>query len=402
MFGPSAWDSFAPGAPESVVNSVTEALDAGFKAAHPEIGRIVHDSRGPVAEGLSRLRNAVLAGDPVDVIICAANPVNTSFARMGLIRPLDALVQSVAADLADGAIESYRVGDHIWGVPLSAVATTTFFYNKALFAKAGITTPATYDAFKDAARKLTQQGIIPVVHQGRNAWMWPFYYMNALAETTGNRQLAFTQDVLRGKAKFTDGPSLQALRLTRAWIDDGIVDPLSNELDEDAMKSVFFAGKSAAYFGVSWDLPGVTANAGFDWGVFQFPQYEGQPGHPVSFGGVDSGLCVSSHSAHPDLAEAYIAFAVRPDNARMLLAPLQAIATTEQGVPGIDTEIAKQLRQTLPPEKFLDWVWPRELTDTIQRQIQAMMGGTVTPEDAAAAIQAKYDSMAGSGYRYGD
>ena len=58
VFGPSSWDTFAPGAPEATVNQVTQALDDRFRAEHPEVGTIVHDARGPVSDGLARLRNA--------------------------------------------------------------------------------------------------------------------------------------------------------------------------------------------------------------------------------------------------------------------------------------------------------------------------------------------------------
>ncbi len=58
-------------------------------------------------------------------------------------------------------------------MPVSAVNVTTFFYNKDIFAKAGITPPATYEEFVADVPKLTALGVVPVVHQGKNAWMWP-------------------------------------------------------------------------------------------------------------------------------------------------------------------------------------------------------------------------------------
>lgn len=400
IFGPSSWDTFAPGSPEEVVQSVTEAFDAKFKAAHPDVTEIVHDARGTVTDGLARLRNAQLAGDQVDVVVCAANPVNTSYARLGLIKPVDALVDSMKDRFTDGSVANFTVGGKVWGVPVSAVNLTTFFYNKDLFDQAGVAAPKTYEEFLAIAPKLSALGVIPVIHQGKNAWMWPLYYMSSLAETTGNNQVAFVEDTLAGKAKFTDPPSLKALQLTRKWVDDGILDPQSNELDEDAMKSVFYSGKAAAYFGGSWDVPGIAANAGFKWGVFKFPKYSSEPGNPVAFGGAESGLCVSASSPNPTLAEAYVAFAAEDANTADLLAPLKPLATSHKGVPGADDPIAKDLQTFLPADKFLDWIWPRELTETIQREIQAMMGGSETPEQAAANIQAKYDSMVASGYKY--
>jgi raffinose/stachyose/melibiose transport system substrate-binding protein len=400
IFGPSSWDTFAPGAPERVVSAVTAALDAGFQRQHPEVTQIIHDSRGTVADGLARLRNAQFAGEQIDVIICAANRVNTSFAARALIVPVDDLIARLGDQFSAGAVGNFTLRGRVWAVPLSAVNVTTFFYNKRLFQQAGLAVPRTYAEFRAAVPRLRQLGVIPVVHQGKNAWMWPIYYMSALAQTTGNQPIAETEAILSHRARFTDPPSLQALRLTRRWVTDGLLDAQSNELDEDAMKSVFYSGRAAAFFGDSWDVAEVAATAPFPWGVFEFPQYADVPGHPSAFGGAESGLCLSSSSHQPKLAADYIVFAASSAQATRLLAPLVAPGTSHRDVPGASDPVSLTLRSYLPAVKFLDWMWPLELAATIQGQVQDMMGGTITPEQAASRMQAKYDGMVASGFRY--
>src|SRR5580698_1125757 len=400
IFGPSSWDTFAPGTPDHIVNAVTSALDAGFEREHPNVTQIVHDARGTVAEGLARLRNAQFAGEQVDVIICAANRVNTSFAARGLITPVDALIARLGDRFSPGAVGNFTLHGHVWAVPLSADNVTTFFYNKELFRKAQLAAPKTYAELVAAVPRFRRLGVIPVVHQGKNAWMWPMYYMSALAQTSGNNPTGETQSILSGTARFTDPVSIQALRLTRQWVTDGLLDPQSNELDEDAMKSVFYSGRAAAFFGDSWDVAEVASTAPFTWGVFEFPQYAGVPGHPSAFGGAESGLCLSATSKHPDLAADYIAYAASGAQAARLLEPLAAPATSHRDVPGAADPVSETLRTYLPAVKFLDWMWPLELADTIQREVQDMMGGTITPEQAATRMQAKYDGMVAAGFRY--
>ena len=401
IFGPSTWDTLAPGASEEVNAEVLQKLKDGFIALHPEVTDVTLNAGGTITDGLGRLNNAVLAGDQIDVVLCAANPVNTSYARLGLISPVDELVASMGDHFIDGAVSNFTVGGKVWGVPMSAVNVTTFFYNKDIFDAAGIAEPATYEEFVAAVPALTAAGVIPVVHQGKNAWMWPLYYMSSLSQTTGNTQLELVEATLKGEAKFTDAPSVEALKLAYGWVADGLLDPQSNELDEEAMKSVFYAGRAAAYFGGSWDVPGLTTNATFNWGVFKFPKYESQPGTPVAYGGAETGLCVASASKNPELAAQFIAYASEDAQAKLMLDPISPIATSNKGVPGVDTEIAKDLATYLPTAKFLDWVWPRELSSTIQAEIQSMMGGSVTPEQAAANMQAKLDEMVAAGYVYG-
>jgi raffinose/stachyose/melibiose transport system substrate-binding protein len=400
VFGPSSWDTFAPGAAEEVVARVTTDLDARFEIEHPQVTHIVHDARGPIADGLARLRNAEVAGDQLDVIVCAADPVNTAYAREGLIAPLDALVNRIHQRFITGAVENFTVDGKIWAAPLSAVNITTFFYNKELFAKIAGTTPKTYGEFRSLVPKFQAARVIPVVHQGKNPWMWLIYYMSALAQTTDNHQVAFVEQMLEGTKTFTDERNVRALRLARDWVDDGLLDAQSNELDENTMKSVFYSGKAAAFFGETWDISGIASNVRFKWGVFPFPQYESESGHAEPLGGVDGGLCLSATTKQPELAKAYIEFATRDENAKRLLQPLRAFATSHVNVIGEDDEISRELRLQLPAAKSLDWIFPIELTDFMQRSMQAMMGQTQTPEQAAANIQAKYEDLVQAGYRY--
>jgi raffinose/stachyose/melibiose transport system substrate-binding protein len=353
-----------------------------------------------VGDGLARLRNAQVAGDQLDVVICAANPVNTVYARAGLIAPLDSFIKPIEGRFAAGAVDNFNVDGHLWAAPLSAVNITTFFYNRDLFEKIGAAPPRTYEEFRSLAAKFRAIGIIPVIHQGKNAWMWLFYYMSALAQVTDNQQVSFAASLLQRKAEFTGPTNLRALRLAREWVDDGLLDSQSNELDEDAMRSVFYSGKAAAYFGATWDLPDVVANASFKWGVFPFPKYPSEPGQPQAFGGVESGLCVAATTRQPVLAKAYIEFATRDQNARPLLAPLNALATSQRDIPGADDAISRELRAQLPAGRFLDWIFPIELTEAMQREIQAMMGLSQTPEQTAAHIQQKFANLVKAGYAY--
>ncbi len=404
VFGPSMWDTFAPGASADVINDVTAKLDAGFKALHPEVTEIKHDAQGQVADGLSRLMNAQLAGDPVDLIMCAANPVNTSYVSKNLILPVDDLAAKVKDRYNPGAFDPFTIDGKIWGIPLSGVSSTTFFYNKTLFAKLGIEAPKTYDDFVKIAATIKASGVTPVLHQGKNAWMWPIWYMSTLAETTSNTQLDKTRSNLRGTTKFTDAADVDAMKWVRKFVDDGILDPASMDLDEEGMRSAFLSGKSAAYFGATWDLPILRDNVkDFELGVFKFPDIGELPGKPQTYGGVEVGLCLSStvSDANRQAALDYVDYVTQPEQAKLSLGPLNPIATSHKDIAGADDDIAKQIRaEYLPTGLFLDWIWPRELTDTIQRELQDVVSGAATPEAAMQAIQDKYDQMVADGYKY--
>lgn len=404
LFGPSSWDTFAPGASEDVVKEVTKQIDDAFMAKYPEVTEIVHDSRGTVSDGLSRLMTAQMAEEQIDIIYTAVNPLRTSYQPKGLVVPVNDIAEKVKDFMVEGAVSQFEIKGDIWGVPLSGNTSTGFFYNKDLFERYNLEEPKTIDEFAAAAKVLSENGITPVLHQGKNPWMWPMWYMHCLPLTTGNKQLEKTISNLKGETKFTDPEDVRAMELFNEFIAKGILDKTSLDLDEEGNRSAFMAQKSAAYLAMTIDLPILRSNStDFELGFFPFPTAAGEPGHAVGYGGIESGLSLSATSKGQSMeyAKLYMEHAVQPEMARLALEPMNNVATSHKDVLGSDDPIASFVRDNmLPSEMFLDWVWPRELCNVIQADIQSMVGGTMTPQQVMEDIQKAYDDLVAQGYVY--
>jgi ABC-type glycerol-3-phosphate transport system substrate-binding protein len=50
---------------------------------------------------------------------------------------------------------------------------------------------------------------------------------------------------------------------------------------------------------------------------------------------------------------------------------------------------------------FLDWIWPPEVVTAFQNEIQAVVGGQTTSEEAMDRIQAVLDDLIEGGYSFG-
>lgn len=402
VFGPSSYDTFAAGASEDTVKQVTDEVDSAFQTAFPVVTTITHDSRGTTSDGLSRLRNTTLAGTPVDVIMCAANPLNQSYVSANLVTPIDDIANKVKGDLNDGALDSFTVGGKIYGIPVSSVDTRTFYFNKDLFARLGIEAPKTYSELVAAGKKLSAEDIQPVVAQGRNVRSWAAYYMAALAQTTDNEQLKKTASNLKGETKFTDGPDVAAFAKVKGFLDDDLLSLGAIDYDAEGMRAAFIGGRAGMYFAGSSDLSILEKNVtNFEIGTFVFPHFDDQPGKAVPFGGTSNGLCLSARATNPAAAKAYIEFASTPDMATKILTPVVTFASSHKAVPGGDSPVDVALReQAKDNQKYLDWIWPSSVTAKINDQMQQMMVDTVTPEQAAAAVQAELDKLRDEGYTY--
>ena len=73
VFGPSSLDQLAPQAPEEDRQQIQQAVIDGFLAENPDVSAVTWDAQGPIEEGNTRLMTAHLAGEPIDLIACAAN-----------------------------------------------------------------------------------------------------------------------------------------------------------------------------------------------------------------------------------------------------------------------------------------------------------------------------------------
>ena len=404
VFGPSSLDHLAAQAPEEDRQRIQQEVIDGFLAENPDVSAVTWDAQGPIEEGNTRLMTAHLAGEPIDLIACAANNTNGSFIRRGVVRDITADIAPFQERIDPAALEAYTVGGKVYGVPISTLSTSTFFYNADVFAKLEISPPQTYEEFQAIASTLSDAGYIPVLHQGKNPWMWPMWYFETAAQTMGD-PIAKTESNLRGETKFTDPEDVAALAAIGRFVEDGILDQDSLTVDWDGMRSAFATQQSAIYYGGTWELPWLDENVSdFTYGVFPFPKLADTLGEPRHGGGPDNGICVYSGivDTHLPAAIKFIEYLTRPDVATKYLAAEAPIAVSINDVPVADTEVAVTLRETTYPNtiRFLDWIWPTEINDAYQAAIQGVVGGTLTPDEGASQVQQAYDDLVADGYTY--
>ena len=122
-----------------------------------------------------------------------------------------------------GMLNSYTIGGRLWGFPFSSSGTVTFYHNKDMFDELGIEEPDTYDELVEICKIIKEKkDIIPIIQQGQKTSMWPMWYMEAFAQTSGNQSEQFTVDFLSGKRNFTEEPEIEAFRLLKKFVDDGL------------------------------------------------------------------------------------------------------------------------------------------------------------------------------------
>jgi raffinose/stachyose/melibiose transport system substrate-binding protein len=172
------------------------------------------------------------------------------------------------------------------------------YYNKDLFAQAGIAAPpTTFEELLQDVKILKDKGITPLAIGEKDSWTGSFLFMNILLRTNGGP--GFLQDVLDGKKTFEDPAFVEAVETFQQLVQAGAFPDGATSIDANAGGNIFKTGKAAMWSIGSWETGAIDASpvAG-KVGAFQFPTVNGK-GDPNEFMlAPGSAFAVSANSEH--------------------------------------------------------------------------------------------------------
>ncbi|WP_205303894.1 ABC transporter substrate-binding protein [Nonomuraea montanisoli] len=194
--------------------------------------------------------------------------------------------------------ESNAVGGKIYQLPYNTQTIPMVYYNKSLFAKAGITTePKTYADFLEVCAKLKAKGINPIVlgGGGKDTWADMYPLTATVATDVYKNNPAWLADRTAGQTTFADPAFVKAVEKVSALAKDGYIDPAGLSRSYPDTEKAFRDAKGAMYPMGSW-FPAAadSKQPGFEIGVFPWPTEDGSLVVPAFTGG---GLSVSAKAA---------------------------------------------------------------------------------------------------------
>jgi len=236
----------------------------------------------------------------------------------------DGETQINADMLAPAAINAFTVDGVLYAVPAN-IATLQLYYNKALFAEAGLESPpTTVREFRDYAQQLTGNGVYGLsVAERETIQMWPIL------------QWLDGGDVVdqNGCSILESPENIESLTTWSALLQNGVM-PLG--LTGAESDSLFSAGQAAMQLNGPWAAAGYT-EAGIDLGVAAVPV--GVNG-PVTLGSTVP-LAISAATEHPAEAQEFLAWWTGKDAQRQF-----ALAS---GFPPVRTDLADDAELAADP-----------------------------------------------------
>ncbi|TNV19724.1 extracellular solute-binding protein [Buttiauxella sp. B2] len=316
------------------------------------------------------------------------------FNKFGLLQDVTARIPAdVSSKIFDGAISTVTYKDKRWGMPW-ILDTKYLYYNKAMLAKAGITTPpATWADVEKQSAILKEKGIV------KYPLVWSWSQSEALLCDYTTLVSAFKGEFYKdGKLNFTNSGAMKAINYMKETLDKGLTNPNSREyLEEDVRKS--FSNGDAA-FALNWTYMYNMANdpkqskiAG-DVGVIPAPSETAGGASGVNG---SMGLGIAKASAHPDQAWEFISYMTSQpvqDRYAKLSLPIWKSSyddpEVQKGQEPLIAAAKTSLNVMLSRPVTADY---SRLSNILQQNIQAVLQGKAPAQDGMEAATTAADRL---------
>ena len=245
--------------------ALTALFDEYYKR-HPDVWIVnatVAGGAGSVAKAV--LVSRMLGGDPPDTFqVHAGRELIDTWVVAGKMEPLDDLFASEGWDkvMPRGILDIISYDGHYWSVPVNIHRSNVLWYNKSLFAAAGIQQPPrTFDDFFRAAEALKAKGFIPLAVGSKDGWELGHIFENVLAGVLGPEAY---RGLWTGQTRWTDARVTQALEIFKRMMQYANADHAA--LTWDGAAAYVAEGKAGMFIMGDWTDGYFTAKAFKDYG----------------------------------------------------------------------------------------------------------------------------------------
>ncbi len=367
--------------------NVTKAFDkiiSDFEAANP--GVTVKLENRATDEHKSALRVASGSDQAPDIyFMWAGLGLGGEFVKSGLALPMDKYYSEYKWDdefIGPALSFSKQYSGGRYGVPYT-FRGEALYYNKALFEKAGITSPPqTYEELVADADKLAAAGIPAITFGGTVNW----HLMRLMDEILEVQCGPEKHDALMSmKVSWADEPcATKSFEELHKWTSKYLLKPFMG-IDNNQAFNLFLAGRAAMMLEGNW-LVGQLRNANklADYGLFPFPG-------TTRLYGFGEYNYVSTKSKHPDLAAKFLDYLESTPVQQANLAVFGGNSVNKNvksdSKEPLDLEWAKLFGQFNDVFVNGDQAFPLDVTTEYWRVINEVASDHLDPKAAAGELQ---------------
>ena len=381
-------------APDSAAGIAWQkALDT-FKTSHPGVTvQFELKTFDQIVKSGNMILNSAQAPDLLEYN--KGNGVAGLAASQGLLAPLDDVAKQKGWDkiLNDAATQLGRYDSKgIYGSgPLVGIADygeyVAVFYNEDVFKANNLAVPAKLADLETAMDVLVKKGITPIAEAANDYPAQHLMYLFALSQV----DQTWVHNFQGLKTPLDTAPFVYAGKKLQEWVQKGYISKDATGLKADDMAGLFKSGKSPMVVTGTWYGAQFGAIKDFKAGQFLFP---GNVISPASTGNI---WVVPTSAVNKDLAYDFIDITLSKENQALFGnsggLPIAADPAAVTDPVGHDEVVLfNQLVAQNGLGFYPDWPVPG-FYDVALKATQAVIGGTITPEEFGARLKKAYDEV---------
>lgn len=226
-----------------------------FKEKHPEV-TIIDDSQGDESAFNNILSTDIASGTMANIFRIQGVANLSEYIDNGLILDMKPYLeedQEWGSGFTEGALSYYEVPgkEGIYGIPMES-GLVGVYYNKDLFAKAGISEfPETWTEFIDAVKKLKDSGVIPIAMGCQTTYMAGHLHDQIFYKWLGTEA---AKELGSREKKWTDSDVVETLEFVKELIDAGAFDPNAAGMTDNIAMTQFQQGEAAMVITGPWNI----------------------------------------------------------------------------------------------------------------------------------------------------
>ncbi|WP_082531197.1 sugar ABC transporter substrate-binding protein [Devosia sp. Root436] len=365
---------------------IADTFSKEFDDANDDI--VVEYRYIPFDELVNETLRAFATGNAPD-IVSFDNPDFALFSSRGAMLDITDRVANSdiigKAEYFQGPLNSVTWDGKLFGLP-KYTDTIGIFYNKDMFAAAGLTEPpTTWAQVVDYAEKLTDptHNVYGATFSARAGEEGTFQFLPIIQMSGGDANKVNTEG------------AAQVLDLWKEMIDNGWASRDVLSLGQWDSTGTFNAGNAAMAISGPWEIDRMVEDAKFDWGVALLPTITEGGERSSALGGFNWGIM--STTQHPDEAFRLLEYYVsQEDRLFPEFGNLPARGDIALPVTGVEKKDAalkvfqEQLQYANPRGPHPDW---QKISKAIYDAMQQALTGQMSSMDALNQAQATIDTI---------
>jgi raffinose/stachyose/melibiose transport system substrate-binding protein len=373
---------------------VWDTLAASYMADHPNVNIEITVLENEAFK--TKLTTVMQSGEPPDIFQSWGGGVMNEYANAGLMKDitadLDADGGAWRSTFSPGALGVYALQGKNYGVPWD-MGAVGFWYNKDLFAQAGIDAPpATWSELLEDVAALKAAGITPIALGEGDKWPGHFWYAYLATRICG--QTGFEAAALR-TGSFADPCFVEA---GNKFLELAALEPFQDgylAATYGDQATAMGNGKAAMELMGQWAPAVQSGNSESGTGIgealawFPFPEVEGGAGSGADAFGGGNGFGIGAN-ASPEAID-FVKWLTSVDAQIACAEANFCIPVVAGGEAGLSDPFLIQIQQTLSQAEYFqlyyDQYLPPATGSVLIDSIQGLLAGTLTPEQTAQAIE---------------